>query len=273
MVKKGILGFIVLFTLLLIPLAVAQPPFQQVSGSERGLDLRFPPVDVIKANTTVTSHMHVHNSTDGLLLTNSSVTCFLHLYNNVGDHIVEKEMGFDDNNVDFEQVILGGNFSKLGFYSFIVWCNSTLSGGFVSGGFEVTPNGIGLDQEESILYTVTFLGVLLLFLLCLYFNIKIEWRNHRNADGMLVNINDMKYLKLSLLPITYALFVWVLNMLLGMTGFLQLEMASGFFEFMFLLVSGLAWPIFVLWLIIYIVVFTRDRKLLRRLKEGLENYT
>ena len=141
--KKGFL-FLFLFLLSSFILVSAQPPFQQVSGELRGLSLRFPPVDVLKQSQTVTANMHVYNSTDGLILKNDTVQCFADLYNFRGGHLLEnKEMNFRTGGNDFTQVILGGNFSEIGRHSFIIWCNSTGAGGFVSGAFEVTPTGFG----------------------------------------------------------------------------------------------------------------------------------
>ena len=169
--KKGnlfLFGFIL--SLFFIFLVSAQSPFQQVSGELEGLDLRFPPVEAIKIGRNVTSHMHVYNHTNGLLLTNTTVDCFVHLYNSVGNHLVEQEMGFDDNSVDFELLILGGNFTISEMQSFIIWCNSTTAGGFVSGAFDVTPTGF----TNLLGFYIIIISISLIFLI-LGFWIKDPW--------------------------------------------------------------------------------------------------
>ena len=85
MVKKiiGIL-MIVLGLIMLIPIVHAAPPFQQVAGTDEGLDLRFPPVETIKIGRDVTAHMHVYNNSNGLILDNTTVSCRADLYNSTG---------------------------------------------------------------------------------------------------------------------------------------------------------------------------------------------
>lgn len=172
--KSGKKGNLFLFSFLLslffISLVSAQPPFQQVAGELEGLSLRFPPVRAIRIGSNVTSHMHVYNSTNGLLLTNTTVDCFADLYNSVGDHLVEQIMGFDDNGVDFELLILGGNFTVPETQSFIIWCNSSTAGGFVSGGFDVTPTGF----TDLLGFYIIIIGISLVFLI-LGFWIKDPW--------------------------------------------------------------------------------------------------
>ena len=59
-----------------------------------------------------------------LLLTNATVDCFLHLYSpNGGGHLVEEMMGFSSNGVDFDLEVLGGNFTELGQYAILFYCN------------------------------------------------------------------------------------------------------------------------------------------------------
>lgn len=169
--KKGnlfLFGFIL--SLFFISLVSAQPPFQQVAGELEGLSLRFPPVESVMIGRTVTSNMHVFNSTNGLLLTNTTVDCFAHLYNSIGTHLVDQEMGFNDTTLDFVLDIEGGNFTITERQSFIIFCNSTTAGGFVSGGFDVTPTGF----INLLGFYFIIIGISLVFLI-LGFWIKDPW--------------------------------------------------------------------------------------------------
>ncbi len=138
----------------------AQPPFQAETGSVEGLTLRFPPVSFIKEGANITANMHVFNSSNNLALSNSTVTCFVHLYNSVGDHLVNKQMEFSLENKEFALNISGGNFT-IGRHGFIIWCNSSTAGGFVSGAFEVTPTGLTSNLGFYVLVLILSFGIII----------------------------------------------------------------------------------------------------------------
>ena len=99
-VEKGtIFLFLFLLSSFFISLVSAQPPFQEASGAI-GLDIRFPQVDVVKQNNDVNYHIHVYNKSNGLLVTNTTISCLVHLYDSTGDHVLISDMGFDENGVD-----------------------------------------------------------------------------------------------------------------------------------------------------------------------------
>ena len=157
--KKQIL-FIFLLVLLLGTVA-AVPPFQTSTGSDVGLILRTPVVETLKVNETIKSHMHIFNQTNDVpIIPSATIGCTAHIYNNIGSHLVEQDYAIDGNGLEYALTILGTNFSEAGMYSFIIWCNSTEVGGFVSGGFDVTASGY--DKPDSILQVIFFAFFLLI---------------------------------------------------------------------------------------------------------------
>ena len=158
--KKTILF---LFTfLLLIPLVDAAKVSQTFVGGADGLEIRVPQAEFVEQNVAGQLNLHVFNKSDGLLVDNTTTECFLHLFNKTGHHIIEDKLEFDDEDNDFFIDINAANFSQLGFHSFIVQCNNSRFGGFVSGSIEVTEDGTEETIADVIKIMAALLGVLIL---------------------------------------------------------------------------------------------------------------
>ena len=192
-----IFAFLFIFSITLVS---AQPPFQQSTGTEQGLTLRFPPVSAIKIGRDVTSHMHVYNSTNDLILTNTTVTCFADLYNSTGNHLLRGQMSWDGIS-DFELLILGGNFTINERQSFIIWCNSSTAGGFVSGGFDVTSNGMEFDNNH--LLTTIFLILVFIGFGFLIYKDKERIDDEKYFNRLVSKWKDKNYLKFSATALWY----------------------------------------------------------------------
>lgn len=157
--------FILIFVLILMcSFALAVKP-SQVSTADEGYDIRIPQGEIIEQNTNIKLGVHVFNRSDGLLVTNASVDCFIHIYNSTGDHILIEPLGFSD--FDFTLIIDGNNFTETGFYSFIIQCNSTVRGGFVSGSVIITKTGNANPTSSDYVYPVliSLIVVLAIFLI------------------------------------------------------------------------------------------------------------
>lgn len=165
-----IFGVAIFSFLFLISLVSAAPPFQQ-SVSSVGLDIRFPQVDTVKQFNDIEYNIHVYNKSDGMLVTNTTVTCHVHLYNSTGYHVYDSDMAFSSvYDEDFVLFIDGGNFSTIQRMSAITQCNSSSEGGFVSFGFDVTPTG-----EKNVFGFQIFLFIFLFGLVIFGFFVRNEW--------------------------------------------------------------------------------------------------
>ncbi len=133
---------VILCMLFLLSFVSAQPPFQQ-SSQEIGIIIEASVEEVHKLESDFFFNIHVHNSTNGLLLTNQTTSCIIHLFRpSDGVHILEETMTFDINGVDFDTVITSGNFTELGQYSVLFNCEVPGEiGGFLSYGFDITYTG------------------------------------------------------------------------------------------------------------------------------------
>jgi len=148
--------FIFLFLcILLSSFVLAVPPVQTSSTIDSGIGIEYPQYEYIKNGNYFKLHTHIYNKTSGLHMNNNSADCFVHLYNATGDHIIEERMGGDSNLEEFKLYIGDGNFTRNGQYAYIIYCNTTAInniggvGGFVSGTFEVTHNGLEEEKQDS----------------------------------------------------------------------------------------------------------------------------
>ena len=160
--------------LLVIPMIYAQGnPFEtQVAGGAQVLDIRVPFIDAIKQGIEdVTLHTHVFNRTTGEPVTpdKSDVSCYLHLYNITGQHILQEEMTPDSNTLEWKLDIGAGNFSVLGQHSILLYCNNSDIGGFVSEEFEITQSGLRITDTDTLPAILAVLFVIILYMFLIRF--------------------------------------------------------------------------------------------------------
>ena len=166
-INKYLLPLIFSF-LLILPLSLAQPPFEpQVAGGIDILEIRIPQAEFIKQNEDVQLNIHVFNKSTGLQMNNDTIACDVHIFGRTGFHISRLILEWDGEE-DFEVTIGGSNFSELGRHSFIINCNSSTIGGFVSSAFDVTETGFNTNPEQ-ILLIVGILLAIVLFILAVIF--------------------------------------------------------------------------------------------------------
>lgn len=157
------LRWLLLISLLIIstlPLVSSAPPVTIVPQFTEGLSIEFPAMIYHKQNGFYEFHFHIFNISNGRPMT-SGVTCYIHFYNESGNHMYK---GYDDNisnGFDYSFALDGKNFTKTGFYYYITQCNTSSLGGYLNHAFEVNPNG--LEPSEQII-TVFFIALFLLLM-------------------------------------------------------------------------------------------------------------
>ncbi|MBW1784178.1 MAG: hypothetical protein JRL30_25990 [Deltaproteobacteria bacterium] len=176
--KKIILLVCCIFLILLIiPIVNSAPPFQQIIDTQGadGLTIEVPVNEFIIINQDIKANIHVFNTSDGLLMTNDTVTCRFHIYNITGNHMLDEWMKFDVGDGDFYTNIDGaGNFSEEGFRSFIIQCNTSTYGGSAIGSVTITQDGNApTDMIPSIILLSVF-GALFIIVGIILFLRKIE---------------------------------------------------------------------------------------------------
>ena len=264
--KKGLyLFFIITSFLILIPFVSAISEVF-VQTQDNAILIEYPKIFVLKQNQDFHVRFHAFNKTSGELLTNETTNCTLNVYASSGEGIIRKEnLEFNlthtanDCQNCFGLHILGGNFSEVGSYSYLIRCNNVGIGGAVSIGFKVTPTGQALETSESLLYVVILIITFILFLGFLYPAIKLPYSNKTNKDGSITGITRAKYLKLLSIWFAYGFFMWFLQTLNGISkSFITLTYLSNFITNIFTYSQGFSLAVTFLILIIMFVEVWKD---------------
>ncbi len=161
---KFSLAILFLFLLVLTPMVVAQPPsFQTIVIVDTGIQLEVPIISEHQFNKNFGFKVHAHNATDGTLLAdNTTMFCILHLYRHSdGKQIIELNMTLaPTNRIDFELEILAGNFTELGQYSVLFYCEDS-GGGNPIGGFLEHPFDVTADGKDGQTFPTQFVIIIL----------------------------------------------------------------------------------------------------------------
>ena len=261
--KKGfclLTAFIFIF-IFSVSLVIAPPPVQTNTVIDTGVTIQYPKFEALKTNQDFTFHFHTFNATSGFPLTNTSLSCTFHLYNDLGKHIFEDNggVGYDSNLIEWAVFIDGSNFSTIGNYAYIFECNSSSVGGFLSAPLMVSNTNVSSTTANAIFHTLITFFIFALFVMILYLNIIIPYKNRKNDKGQIIFLTRLKYLKLALIPITYGLFTWFLNLLLGISNYyVSLSIPFGLIQMIFNIIIVFAYPIIIIVIILYAYNFFKD---------------
>lgn len=246
----------------------------QANFGTDGYEIKYPNIFTFKQNSYFDFNFHVFNLTNGVPINNATVQCNFHLYNQTGDHIYTTDRVPHDpvteHGVVNEWVVRmnGANFSNTGQYSYIIQCNDSVRGGFVNVPILITKTGVELTTQEAIIYSILLLGIILILIGSFYFALTIPYSNQENNMGEVIKITKLKYFKIFLIGLTYALFLWFLNLLVGLSdNFITLTMYYGFISFIFNSMMNLSIPFIIILLIWSGISIIVDMKVEKRMKE------
>jgi len=173
---------------------------------------------------------------------------------------------------DFNYTLDGSYTSNvLGTYSVKGFCWTASETQVWSYTFDVTKSGKEFTQEQAILYLVVVGVLIFIFLLFLCGAITIPFRNLRNDEEIIIGLNHLKYLKLFCIYISYLLFVWIMNLLVGLTNYyLDLGLALSMFAFIFRFLSRTLFPVFILTFAYAFILFIKDKNMKKLIDRGIK---
>lgn len=210
--------------LLLISFSVAQPPFQE-SPSTVGIDIESAVIETHILNQDFQFHLHAHNATNGLLLTNDTTNCTIHIYRpSDGSHIVEELMDFSMSGLDFNSNISSGNFTEIGQYSVLFYCEITNSiGGFFEYPFDVTATGVKLSLWDALVRI--FLIIFFITLLMGTYHVVGHINFKKWNDNIIKKYQTKNFVKMVLGALLYNIMknVFIIYYLIGIPIFLILN--------------------------------------------------
>lgn len=156
--------------------------------------------------------------------------------------------------------------SEIGHYTICGECDTTPW----CAGMKISSTGTSLLTSQAILYFIFLLVSIGLFILCLYYAVKIPWKHQRDDEGQVIGINDLRYLKLFLIPISYLILMFILGLLRSITANFIPELGvSGFFEWTYWIMLSFMYPLIIIAFLVGIITFLNNKKLQRAIQRGL----
>ena len=246
----------------------AQPPFQSTAEGV-GLLIDFPKFEYVKAGEQFTFHAHVFDATSGLMMDNTTTSCLFHGYYHNGSHSIEQEMSFDSNFVDF-YIDIPASFVVPSKVSYIMQCNTSEVGGFISGPVVITGTGVEPTEYHGIIQIGLMLLIFMLAIAMLFASTLLP--------GDEVD-DDKKILQVSYLKNFRFVFYTIVYLLIMSEVFIGANIALGFFtttmfaEFLFMIFQIMFWSMIVILPLMIIKIFVgifEDRDFKKMIERGIE---
>jgi len=159
------------------------------------------------------------------------------------------------------------NTSKLGTY---IYDYVDASGNVYVNDFEITITGTTFTIQQAIIYIIALVLLIAIFILCLYGAIVIPWADRKNPEGVIIGVNEFKYIKLFCIIFCYILLMFIFGVSRSVTAnFLMYNNASQFFNFAYWFMLSCLFPIIAVSFILTIVQFVTGKKMKKILQRGI----
>lgn len=231
-----------------------------------GLANAYDDIGVYRTNTPINLNLGCsYNNT----YCPNTFTCNITVYNKNGILINNKQMGtnlFPQYNYTLtkEQINLTGLY-----YGRQVCCGSVGCADY-SFQFDVNAQGKEYGSIEGIIYFIMLLILSGVFIFSLYGSLKMEFKNRRSSEGLIVSINWGKYLKIFMFVIAYLSFIGISYFSWNISyGILEFKEMSDFFFFLYNLSYIMIFPLLVIGFVFTLIIFVNDKKLSKMLERGL----
>lgn len=170
----------------------------------------------------------------------------------------------------FNRTLSGASTKVIGKYTVTGFC---YAGGVYSPwaySFDVTLNGFLLSQAQATIYAIFFLSSFFVFCFVFYWAIKLPYRNTRTDEGMILEINDMKYVKIFLICMSYIIGWFLAGLLRGVTAnYIPDIGVYKFFGWVYAILLAFMWPLIVASLLLALISFLNDKKIHDAILRGI----
>lgn len=223
-----------------------------------------------KQSTPVDLKVPCTNSTDGLC--SDSASCNITIIDPENKEVISNltmtnQMMF---RLYFNFTLNETHTRKNGEYSRIVYCCDNNECGISTANFNINVGGKELTTGEGLVYVIFLIASIFIFLLCLWGALIIPFKNQRDEEGRVVSVNDLKYLKIVCIVLSYILLMWIFGILRSITSsFAILDGASKLFYYLFWIMFSFVWPAIVLSLLFTLIVFLESKKLKKAIDRGI----
>jgi len=263
--KKIVLILICMF---FIGLVSGATDIQINEQAELGVDITYPEYSVVSLGDPFELIIHAYNKSNGLLLTDSTTNCTLHIYKGNGTEELDDDFTYVGHsyNLNISASVLDGT----GIHSYVIHCNNSGAGGFVSGLFQVTLTGEVLSEEMSILY-IGLLGILVfLFVVCIGTITLLPSKDNYDDEGVLLSINQLKYLRPIFYAISYLLFMALMFISSNIAkAYLNTDLIGEFFFVIYSIMMIFMLPMVFIWFAYIIYSIFQDKQMKKYLDRGI----
>jgi len=276
--KKYIMGIVFFFVLITMSCSVtAIPPVQTtttIAEQTNGMIIEYIQDDNIQVDEPFEYQFHVYNSSNGLLLDNTTISCKGHMYDKKGmlilTLIAETQ---EENGAGFYFNATGGNFTTPGIFSYQAHCNDSTKGGYVSGTIRVSQGGNTPTPEETSLLGYLFFAAIIFWILCLIGYNTINDKHEYDIGGNLISVNFNKYIKMGLGFLAYLFTIIITFMAWKMSiKFLTFNFAFIIFDTIFTILWISVIIVFVALIPVTIIKVVGDMKLWDLANRNLKPY-
>lgn len=131
----------------------------------------------------------------------------------------------------------------------------------------ITPSGTELSVGQSILYTIGLILAVIIFCFSLYTAIVIPFRNGRDEHGHIISVNNLKWVKVGFIAITYVILLFIVGLADGIfRNFLSVIGVNMFFDWLYWILLSLMFPLFVVGIVLIFVIYIYDYVAKKKLK-------
>lgn len=249
--------FFLIVCLFLVTTLVSSAQTTNIFSFDEGYTIVNNPQDILKQNQEYQINFFVYNSSNGVPMDNTSITCNVFVASNNGSVLFFAEADyFADGH--WGEDIPGETFAEVGYYGYGISCQDGDLGGALSGLFQVTPTGSSSENNTSSIY-ITFLFILLIFFV-------MTLVSFTTFDNLLNKVSMIGIGYFLLIAITFIGF----NMARDFTT--TAPFIAEFLYLIWLLLMFLAFPLLLGAFAWYLLMLFRIKEINDLIEKGLPEY-
>jgi len=246
----------------------AVPPVTSEFVGDIGLEIHANVMPYYKVNEGAMVHIWVFNITNGAVLSSPEVSCAVELADHNGTVVLSGYPTVHENH--FEMSRPAHVVDSIETYGMTLVCNNSDVAGYKTAFFDATYTGLPITQEKVILY-LGLLGIFILLFITSVGAIPLLPSGDNYEEGVLLSINQLKYLRPILYSVAYLLLTSIVYISSNIAlAHLENQLIGDLLFKIFYFMFALALPFVVVWLIYIIVSVFRDKNMQKYIERGVE---
>ncbi len=157
----------------------------------------------------------------------------------------------------------------LGCYSYTVYGDKGGTKTSETIDYIITSNGKIFEIGNAVSYIGFIIILLFIFLLTVYGAIKVKWKHPRNNNDEIIHINNFRYIKVFLFSMAYLQLMFLSGLSYKLFNEANMEGFTEFFNFVYQLFLNLLYPLIIVLVIIFFLIWINNIKLKKKMELGL----